>query len=93
MRETFASVGQSSLYQPNPELLNPLLYPVVDALKPFLFPALGVACALCLLGLAVYRPWRSGEPARTAMAYCAGLCGIVAVSLALHYLAFRAFAV
>jgi hypothetical protein len=90
--QTFASVADASLYRPNPQLLNPLIYPVVDALAPYLFPALGVACALCLIGFAAYRPWRS-EPARTAVAYCAGLFGIVAGLLALHYLAFRAFAV
>jgi hypothetical protein len=89
--ETFASLGEASLYRPNPQLLNPLLYPAVDALKPFLFPALGLACALCLIGFAVYRPWRRSEPARTAIAYCAGLFGIVACSLAIHYLAFCAF--
>jgi hypothetical protein len=93
LSETFASVGAASLYRPNPQILNPLLYPAVEALKPFLFPALGVACALCLIGFAVYRPWRQGGPARTAMAYCAGLFGFVAVLLAVLYVAFRAFGI
>jgi hypothetical protein len=91
LSQTFASVREASLYQPNPQLLNPLLYPAANALRPFLFPALGVACALCLIGFAVYRPWRRSEPARTAIAYCAGLFAIVACSLAIHYLAFCAF--
>jgi len=90
--ETFASIGEASLYRPNTQLVNPLIYPFVDALRPFLFPALGVACALCLLGFAVYRPWRS-EPARTAMAHCAGLFALIAGLLVLDYLAFRAFAI
>jgi hypothetical protein len=93
LRETFASVGEASLYQPNPQILNPLLYPVVEAIRPFLFPALGAACALCLIGFAVYRPWRRKGPPRTAMAYGAGAFGIVAGTLGLHYLAWRAFAV
>jgi hypothetical protein len=93
LAETFASLGEASLYQPNPQILNPLVYPAAEALRPFLFPALGVACALCLIGFAKYRPWRQGGPARTAAAYCAGLFGIMAVPLALHYLAFCAFGI
>jgi hypothetical protein len=61
--ETITSVIQASLYQLNPHLLNPLLYPVLLKTRNFLVPTIcGIAVfEACLL---LFRRWRPGDDGR-----------------------------
>jgi hypothetical protein len=77
--EMFATVARSSLYRLNPQIVNPLLYPILQHAKPFLLPA--------LLVLAVWQ-WVRWRPAISG-----ALLGIVAAAVGAHWLLLKLFRV
>src|ERR1035437_2304324 len=70
--EMFSTVAQASLYRLNPQIVNPMLYSLLEHAKPFLLPALVV--------LAV-RQWARRRPA-----ICGVLLGILAAAVGAHWL-------
>jgi hypothetical protein len=77
--EMFATVAQASLYQLNPQIVNPLLYRLLDHVKPFLLPA--------ILVLAVWQ-WARWRPA-----FSGALLGILAAAVGAHWLLLKLFRV
>lgn len=83
LKETARSLRDSVLHEPNPNVVNPLLMPVVQMLRPWLIPGVflvgAVQCAL--LFTQRMRSWRLR------------LAGLIAATLLLtvaaHWLAFR----
>ena len=73
--ETFHTVAQSSLYQPNPEIVNPMLLAPIERIRRYLLPF--------LLVLAGWQWVRRRNPVAVA------LLAIVAATLAAHWLAFH----
>jgi hypothetical protein len=70
--EMFTTVARSSLYRLNPQMVNPLLYHLLDHVKPFLLPA--------LLLLAAWQ-WVRWRPAISG-----ALLGILAAAVGAHWL-------
>ncbi len=91
--ETVRSVIDASVYRPNPYLLSPAVYKLFVFCGPWLFPALGVACALRLATLALHRPKPGGVAPRLAvqLAWFAAVAALL--SLGLHELLYRFFRV
>ena len=79
LREMFTTVARSSLYRLNPQMVNPLLYRLLDHVKPFLLPA--------LLLLAAWQ-WVRWRPAISG-----ALLGILAAAVATHWLLLKLFGV
>ena len=77
--EMFATVARASLYRLNPQIVNPLLYRLLDHVKPFLLPA--------LLVLAVWQ-WVRSRPAISG-----ALLGILAAAVGAHWLLLKLFRV
>jgi hypothetical protein len=77
--EMFATVARASLYRLNPQIVNPLLYRLLDHVKPFLLPA--------LLVLAVWQ-WARSRPAISG-----ALLGILAAAVGAHWLLLKLFRV
>lgn len=89
MKECLHSVTQATLFQPNPYLLNPLLHCALAACQPFLFPALGIACAFRLVTLAAGARQLRARCSRFQLALCGIGGGAAILSMACHYLLFR----
>ena len=90
LRETIQSVVEASVYEPNPQLANPLVYPVLNAIKPFLIPALcGLAFLQLVLILVEFR--KHDERARKLLAVGAVCLGALASWLLLHQAAYSFF--
>lgn len=86
--ETIRSVMDSSLYRPNRYLLSPAVYKAFVFCGPYLFPALGIACAFRLATIAIHRPKSGGGPRLAVqLAWFAGAA--VLLSLGLHWLLYR----
>jgi hypothetical protein len=79
LREMFTTVARSSLYRLNPQIVNPLLYRVLDHVKRFLLPA--------LLLLAAWQ-WVRWRPAVSG-----ALLGILAATVGAHWLLLKLFGV
>jgi len=77
--EMFATVARASLYRLNPQIVNPLLYRLLDHVKSFLLPV--------LLVLAVWQ-WARWRPAISA-----ALIGILAATVGAHWLLLKWFSV
>jgi hypothetical protein len=77
LREMFATVAQASLYRLNPQIVNPMLYQLLEHTKPFLLPA--------LLVLAVWQ-WTRWRPAISG-----ALLGILAATVGAHWLLLKVF--
>ncbi|MEO8597196.1 MAG: hypothetical protein ABI759_28010 [Candidatus Solibacter sp.] len=73
--EMFRTVAQASLYRLNPQIVNPMVYVVLDAIKPRLLPA--------LLLLAAFYWLRFRQPAAGA------LLAILAAAVGSHWLLLR----
>lgn len=91
LRETLRSVVEASLYQLNPQVVNPLLYPVLERLKPLLFPLLGAFCVWRLLLIFRSRSRPRDQYAAWLAALGTVLAGTLALSLSVHRLAYRLF--
>jgi hypothetical protein len=75
--EMFATVARASLYRLNPQIVNPLLYQLLEHAKPFLLPA--------LLALAAWQ-WVRRRPAISG-----ALLGILAAAAGAHWLLLKVF--
>lgn len=76
--EWFGEIGRDSLYQLNPQIVNPMLLGILIWVAPVLIPA--------VLLLAAWQ-WTRGRGRQITYV----MLGIVAVSIATHWLAFRCF--
>lgn len=85
LRLTISSVIESSLYQLNPEVANPLLLKILDWIRPALFPALGVLAVWNVAEL--FRKRRESWLAELSLL----LAGIAIVTFSVHAVAFRIF--
>jgi hypothetical protein len=93
LRDTFSSIAEASLYEPNPYLVNPMFYDGVNRQSRFIFPLLAVMCVWRLVTLLFDRARpRSGETT-WLLGFGAVVAGIIAVTLSAHWLAFRFFQV
>jgi len=72
LREMFTTVARASLYRLNPQIVNPLLYRLLDHVKHYLLPV--------LLVLAAWQ-WVRRRPAVSG-----ALLGILAAAVAAHWL-------
>jgi hypothetical protein len=79
LRQMFSTIAQASLYQPNPQMVNPVLYGLLEHAKPFLLPVLLVLAAW---QWAAQRPFAAGA-----------LLGILVATICAHWLLFRFFRV
>jgi hypothetical protein len=85
--ETLHSIVSASLYELNPDIVNPWLNGSIANIRKFLFPLLGAACALRFALL-----WFEREPGESRLKRLGVfLGGIFAITVALHWLAFRLF--
>ncbi len=91
LRETVSTVVDASLYQINPQIVNPLLLPALEHLKAALFPLLGATLAWLLVLVFRNRSWPKDAPTKWLLALGAGLGCVVAITLSIHWLAFRLF--
>jgi hypothetical protein len=89
--EMLGSVLESSTFEPNRDVINPLLFPLVEAIRPWLIPAVLAAAIAHAVALwrrrGAPRDARAGRAARLAWFVAA----VLAAALAGHYAAFRAF--
>src|ERR1019366_5979925 len=79
LREMFETVARASMYQLNPQMVNPMLLQWLQHVKPLLLPA--------LLALAVWQ-WVRWRPA-----ICGALLGILAAAIGAHWLLLELFRV
>jgi hypothetical protein len=77
LAEMFSTVARASLYRLNPQIVNPMLLPLLEHVKPFLLPA--------LLALAVWQ-WARWRPAVSG-----ALLGILAAAIGAHWLLLKWF--
>lgn len=92
LRQTLQSVYRASLYQPNPNILSPLVYQAVLAIKPFLLPALGIfTVALTVFVFLERRSLCRENRGRRLLSLAAALSGALALALCAHWICFRAF--
>ncbi len=93
LRETFSSIAEASLYEPNPYLISPLFYHGVTRLSAFILPLLGALCAWRLIHILFDRSRRPNVETRWLLGFSAVLAGTIAATLSVHWLAFRLFRV
>jgi hypothetical protein len=77
--EMFSTVARASLYRLNPQIVNPMLYRLLEPLKPFLLPA--------LLALAVWQ-WTRQRPVISGV-----LLGILTATAGAHWVLLKLFRV
>ncbi|MGO9261377.1 MAG: hypothetical protein ACLQU1_34490 [Bryobacteraceae bacterium] len=87
--ETAHSVIASSYYEPNPYLLSPPVYRFASDWHWLLFPMLGAACLLHLVGVLGERPGLRSQASRWLAAWGLSAAGILVVTLAIHRLMYR----
>ncbi|MBS1853995.1 MAG: hypothetical protein JST11_01415 [Acidobacteria bacterium] len=78
MREWLGEIARDSLWQPNPQIVNPLVMAAVERVAPYLIPG------LLALALAAWARERGNGFLRMLLA-------VAAASVALHWAAFRGF--
>jgi hypothetical protein len=83
LNEMTASLVQSSLYQLGPRFAR------LAFLKPWLLPLLGILCFCQLLVTWLEGSWQVDARTRWLGRFATALAGIVALSVLLHWLAFR----
>ncbi len=91
--ETVRSVLDASVYRPNRYLLSPAVDKLFVFCGPWLFPALGIACALRLATLALHRPKSGGAAPRLPVQLAWFAAGAALLSLGLHELLYHFFRV
>lgn len=87
--EMTGSLVQSSLYQLDPGFRDSGLYWLMNFLKPALLPVLGVLCACQLVVTRLEGSWLRDASTRWLGRFAAALAGIVMLSMAMSWLAFR----
>lgn len=91
LREMIQTSVQASLFQLNPQLANPLVYAVLDAIKPFLIPTLcGLAIVQLILILIGFRR-RRDQHARKLLAVSALCFGALVICMLAHQAAYLLF--
>jgi hypothetical protein len=91
LRNTFRTVVEASLYQLNPQLANPIIYAILNTIKPLLIPALcGLAVLQLVLILFGLRK-EHDEHDRRLLTVGAVCFGAVAISLFMHRAAYSLF--
>ena len=88
--ETIDTVAQASLYQLNPHILNPLLFPVLLKLKGLLLPGL-VGLALLHALLAFLGRAKLSQRNGRLFALGAAMAGIATLALLMHWVSFLRF--
>jgi hypothetical protein len=83
--ETARTLIESSLHEPNPNLLNPLIMPVAKFLRGWLIPAVLTATLVHLTWVMFRRAssWR--------LNFAAIIASTIGLTIAAHWLAFRSF--
>lgn len=89
LREMLSSLAQSSLFEVNPEVANPLVYAVFHGLKDWLFPALGVAVLMRIVVLWLRRAQLKEHRDRRLAELAGWLALTMALTVAIHWLVFR----
>ena len=89
LNEMGQSLLESSLYRLDPRFQETAWYKTVDFLAPFLPPLLAILCLCQLVVTKLDGSWRQDKRDRWLGGFAAALAGIVAVSVLLHWLAFR----
>jgi hypothetical protein len=93
LAEMFLTLTAASLYHLNPELLTPLLFKVLNAVKYYLWPVLFAAAAAC----AADYFWRrrhdgSANPAASRLGLlAAALAAVLTTTIVVHWLCFHMF--
>ena len=88
LNETLHSVTGASLYELNPNIVNPLLYGALANARKFLLPLLGVAMVGEFV-LAVVNRRTLPEHSRQKAAFGIALACIITLTLAAHWLSFE----
>jgi hypothetical protein len=83
------SLVEASLYHPAPRFAVSGLREATNFLKPLLLPALGILCVCQLVATGLDGSWRQDASARWLGKFGAALAGIAALSVLIHWLAFR----
>jgi hypothetical protein len=90
--ETFHSIRESSLYELNRDVLNPILYAALDHLKLALFPVLGILCSVVMVLCIINRAsLRGDQHSRWLAGLAVVILGAVLISLTAHWVSFRFF--
>jgi hypothetical protein len=88
--ETIVTVAEASLYQLNPHILNPLLFPVLSNLKGLLLPGL-VGLALLHSLLAFHGRAKLSQRNGRLFALGVAMAGIATLALLMHWVSFLLF--
>jgi hypothetical protein len=91
LSETFASIASATLYEPNPYVINPLLYPKVVWCSRLLLPLLAVLCGWRLFVLLMDRMTIAKRGSDISIGFALLCAGTLALTLAAHWIAFRCF--
>jgi hypothetical protein len=83
--EMTRSLVKATLYQMNPRF-GGSLFKIMRFLKPLLLPALGILCVCRLVATCVEGSWWRDK---RALRFASALAGIAALSVLMHWLAFR----
>ncbi len=91
MAETLGSVYESSMYELNPSLVNPLFYGTLSTLSLWILPLAAAICVWRLLLVALNWSSLTDRGARWLLGLAAVLAVALTLALSLHWLAFRFF--
>jgi hypothetical protein len=92
LAETFRSVTNASLHEPNGEIANPFILSAARLVRPFLIPVLSAAAVLQLFALLLRRHYLSaGDRTHRIIQFSLLVAGSLAAALLLHWIAFRLF--
>ena len=91
LNEMGQSLLESSLYRLDPRFQETASYKTVDFLAPFLPPLLAILCLCQLVVTKLDGSWRQDKRNRWLGRFAASLVAIIAVSVLLHWLAFRLY--
>jgi hypothetical protein len=88
---TVSSVVNDSLYELNPDILNPLLLPLFRAIQPGIFPALVGTSLICVVIATFDWRHRSAIPSRRLATLSAFAAFAIVLTLGVHRLLFHFF--
>ena len=91
LRETARTLIESSLYQPNPYVINPIISSFMQGVRPVLLPLLGAATMIKLLLMAWESRRTRDSLSRWRTGFIQVLFGTLASTVLLHWLAFKLF--
>ncbi len=93
LKTTLSSLAESSMHQPSPYLINPLLIHPFELLREYLLPVVGALAFIQLLCILGARVWKRESNPHTAWlcAFGAVVSGIFLLAVGEHRLAYRLF--